>query len=91
MGFFSLYLISLVLLYNMSCYVNTTCGCMGQGVGYAASVTDDVQTFVTAFQVVVDFNFHIVEFNFHTIQKGIIVCSSRSDLIQGVDHFDDAV
>ena len=75
----------------MSCYVNTTCGCVGQGVGDATSVSDHVQTFVAAFEVVVDLNFHVVEFNFHAVQKGIVVCSSRSYFVQGVDHFDDAV
>ena len=75
----------------MSCYVNTACGCVGQGVGDAASVSDHVQALVAAFEVVVDLNFHVVEFNFHTVQQSIVVCSSRSYFVQGLDHFDDAV
>ena len=75
----------------MSCYVNTTCGCVGQGVGDATSVSDHVQTFVAAFEVVVDLNFHVVEFNFHAVQKGIVVCSYPIEVLQGGEHLDEAV
>ena len=75
----------------MSCYIYAAGRCMGQGVGNTASVADHVQAFVAAFKVVVNLNFHVVEFNFHALQQSIVVCSSRSYFVQGVDHFDDAV
>ena len=64
---------------------------MGQGVGNAASVTDDIESFVRAFQILIDIHFHIIEFHFDTVQQGIVICRTRCDLIQGVDHLDDTV
>ena len=64
---------------------------MGQGMGHAASVTDDVQPRIDALQMFVQRNLHIVELDFHTIKKGIVVGCSRSDLIQCIDHLHDTV
>ena len=66
-------------------------GGMGQGVGDAAAVADDVQPGQGRFQVLADGNLHVVELDFHTVQKGIIVGGAGGNLIQRVDHFDDAV
>ena len=62
----------------MSCYVDTTCRCVGQGMGNTASVADHIQTFIAALKIIVNLNFHIVEFNLHTIQQSIVIGSSRS-------------
>ena len=57
---------------------------MGQGVGNAASVADDIKTFVGAFQMLIDIHFHIIEFHFDTVQQSIVICRARCDLIQGI-------
>lgn len=36
----------LLCLCDLSGYIHATRGCVGQGVGYAAAVADDVKTFV---------------------------------------------
>ena len=54
---------------------------MGQGVGNAASVADDIKTFVGAFQMLIDIHFHIIEFHFDTVQQSIVICRARCDLI----------
>ena len=64
---------------------------MGQGVGNAASVADDIKTFVGAFQMLIDIHFHIIEFHFDTVQQSIVICRTRCDLIQGIDHLDDTI
>ena len=80
-----------VLLLKVSGYIDTAGGCMGKRMCHTAAVSDNKETFVAGFQILIDLNFHVVEFNFHAVQKGIIVCSSRSYFVQGVDHFDNAV
>ena len=64
---------------------------MGKGMCHAAAIADDIKSFVTAFQVLVYVYFHVVELNFYTIKQSVIICSSRCYLIQGIDHFDDAI
>ena len=64
---------------------------MGQGMGHAAAVTDDVKALVTAFQVLVQFHFHVVEFDLHAVEQGIVIGGTGCDLVQGVDHLNDAV
>ena len=66
-------------------------GSMGQRVGNAAAVTDDVQTGIAGFQLLVDLHFHVVELNLHAIQQGIIIGSAGGNLVQRIDHFDNAV
>ena len=75
----------------MSCYIDTAGRCMGQGMCHAAAVTDDVETFVAAFQMLIQFYFHIVEFYFYAVEQGVIICSTRCDFVQSIDHFHDAV
>ena len=36
-------------------------------------------------------HFHIVEFDLHAVEQGVVVDGAGGDLIQGVEHFDDAV
>ena len=62
-----------VLLLKVSGYIDTAGGCMGQGMSHTAAVTDDVQALVTAFQMFVQFHFHIIEFDFHTVEQGIVI------------------
>ena len=64
---------------------------MGQGMSHTAAVTDDVQALVTAFQMFVQFHFHIIELDFHTVEQGIVIGGTGCDLVQCVDHFDDTV
>ena len=64
---------------------------MGQGVGNAASVADDIKTFVGAFQMLIDIHFHIIEFDLHNVEQGIVIGGTGCDLVQCVDHFDDTV
>ena len=47
--------------------MDTACGGVGQRVGNAASVADDVETFVAGFQFFVYVYFHVIELHFHTI------------------------
>ena len=46
---------------------------------HTAAVTDDVQALVTAFQMFVQFHFHIIEFDFHTVEQGIVVGGARGN------------
>jgi len=39
----------------------------------------------------VHFHFHIVELDFDTIKQSIVICGTRCDLIQCVDHLYNAV
>lgn len=81
----------LLCLCDLPGYVHTTRGCMGQGVGHATAVANDVKTFVAGLQILIDVNFHVVEFDLNAIKQGVVIGSTRSDLIQGIDHLDDAV
>ena len=62
--------------------MNTAGRGVGQRVGDATAVTNDIKTFVAALQMRVDRHFHIVELDFHTVQKGVIV-QRFGDLIRG--------
>ena len=79
------------LVHNVPGHMDAAGGSMGQGVGNAGAVADDVQALVTAFQMLVHFHFHIIELDFHTVEQGVVVGSTGSHLIQRIDHFDDAV
>ena len=46
---------------------------------------------MAALQILVYIYFHVVEFDLHAVQQGIVIGSTRRDLIQGVDHFNNAV
>ena len=63
---------------------------VGQGVGNAAAVTDDVQTIITAHQLLVHFHFHVVELDLHAVEQGIVIGGTGGNLIQGLDHLNDA-
>ena len=59
--------------------------------GHAAAITNNVKAFMAALQILVYIYFHVVEFDLHAVQQGIVIGSTRRDLIQGVDHFNNAV
>ena len=81
----------LLCLCDLPSHIHAACGCMGQGVGHATAVANDVKTFVAGLQILIDVNFHVVEFDLNAIQKSIIICSSRCNFVQCLDHLDDAV
>ena len=80
-----------ILLLQVSGYVDSAGRCMGQRMGHAATVSDNKETLVAGFQIFVDLDLHVVEFNLHAIKQSIIICGSRCDLIQSIDHLDDAI
>ena len=46
---------------------------------------------MTGHEVLVDLDLHVVELDLDTIKQGVVICSTWCDLIEGVDHLDDAV
>ena len=64
---------------------------MGQGVGNSAAIADDKQALMPGFQMLVHLYFHVVEFDLHTVQKRIVVCRSGGNLVQSVNHLNDAI
>ena len=81
----------LLCLCDLPSHIHAACGCMGQGVGHATAVANDVKTFVAGLQILIDVNFHVVELNLNTIKQSIVICCSRCDLIQSIDHLDDSI
>ena len=80
-----------ILLLQVSGYVDSAGRCMGKRVCHAAAVSDNKETLVTGFQIFVDLNLHVVEFNLHAIKQSVVIRGSRCDLVQGIDHLDDAI
>ena len=80
-----------ILLLQVPGYVDSAGRCMGKRVCHAAAVSDNKETLVASFQIFVDLNLHVVEFNLHAIKQSIVIRGSRCDLIQGIDHLDDAI
>ena len=78
-------------LSNSSGHVDTAGGGMGQGVGHAGAVADDVEPLVAAFQIFIQLHLHVVELDLHAIEQGIVIGSARGDFIQGINHLNDAV
>ena len=75
----------------MASYVYTACRRVGKGMGDTAAVSDYVQAVVGALQVLVHCHFHVVEFDFDAVQKGVFVRRTGRNLIQRINHFDNAV
>ena len=80
-----------MLLADAPGYMDAAGGGVGQGVGNAAAVADDIKAGVAGFQMLADLYFHIVELDLYAVEQGIIVGGAGGYLIQGVDHLDDAV
>ena len=79
------------LLRDVSGYKNAAGGSVGQRMGDAAAVADDVQARVAAFQMVVYIHFHVIELDLHAVEQSVIVGGAGRHLVQGVNHFNDAV
>ena len=59
--------------------------------GNTASVSYYKEIWINGLKLLINRNFHIVELNLYTVKQGVIIGSTRSDLIEGVDHLDDSV
>ena len=59
--------------------------------GDAAAVSDEVEAAVAAFQIPVYRHFHVVELDLHAVEQGVLIGGAGCHLIQGVDHFNNAV
>ena len=59
--------------------------------GDAAAVADDVQPRIPGLQMFIHSHFHIVELDLHAVEQGVVVGGAGGDLIQRVEHLDDAV
>ena len=71
------------LFCDVSCHVDTAGGGVGQRVGDAAAVTDDVQAGVAGFQLFADLHLHVVELDLHAVEQGIVVGGAGGHLVQG--------
>ena len=80
-----------ILLLQVSGYIDSAGRCMGKRVCHTAAVSDNKETLVAGFQIFVDLNLHVLEFNLHAIKQSIVIRGSRCDLVQGIDHLDDAI
>ena len=58
---------------------------------HAASIADDIKPVILCLQILIELNLHIVKLDLHSVEEGVGVRRSRSDLVEGVDHLDDAV
>ena len=64
---------------------------VGEGMGDAAAVADDVKAAVRGLKVLVERDLHVVELDLNAVEKRVVVRRAGGDLVEGVDHFDDAV
>ena len=76
---------------DVSCYIYTACRCMRKRMCHSTSISDHIQTFMAAFEILIDVYFHIIEFHFHTVKKRVIVRRSRCYFIQRIDHLHDTI
>lgn len=72
-------------------HVDAACRCMREGVGDAAAVSDDIEPRVLGLQMLVQRHFHIIELHLDAIEKRVVICRTRRNLIELIDHLDDAV
>ena len=59
--------------------------------GDAAAVADDEQALVRGLEVFVDGDLHIIKLDLDAVEQRVVVGRAGGDLVEGVDHFDDAV
>ena len=57
----------------------------------SAAVADNEEVFVAGLQVGVGVDLHIIELDLDAVEKGVVVCGAGGDLVEGVDHLNDAV
>ena len=58
---------------------------MGQRVGYPAAVTDNIQSLMSAFQMLIQLHFHIIELHLNAIKQRIVIGRTRRNLIQCIN------
>ena len=75
----------------MSCDIHAAGGSMGQRMRDAGAVTDDIQPLMPRLQVAVDVNLHVIKFDLDTVEQRVCIGSAGCDLIQRIDHLNDAV
>ena len=71
--------------------MDTACGGMRKRMGDAAAIADDIQPIIAAHQLFIDGNLHIIELYLYTIKEGIIICCAGRNLIECINHFDNAI
>ena len=49
--------------------VHTACGSMRERMRHAGAVSDDVQSLMVRFTILVDVDLHVVEFELHALEK----------------------
>ena len=59
--------------------------------GDAAAVADDEQVFVAGLEIFVQGHLHVIKLHLHAVEQGVVVGGAGGDLVQGVNHLDDAV
>ena len=81
----------LFILKNMSRHIDTARRGVGQGVRDAGAVADDIQTGALGLEVVVYLDFHVIELDLNAVEQSVVIGGTGCDLVQSVDHFNDAV
>ena len=71
--------------------VHAACGSMRKGMRHTGAVSDDVQSLMVRFKILVDVDLHIVKFDLHAIEKRIGIGGTGCDLVQSVDHLNQSV
>ena len=84
-------MVSLHRFQNLSGNINPARGRVRERMGDAAAVTNDIKPLVRRFEVLVERDLHVVELDLHAVEERIVVCGARRDLVERVDHLDDAV
>ena len=64
---------------------------MRQRMGHTAAVADNIQAFVFCLKVFINGHFHVIELNFHTLKQSVSIGRTRSNLVQCIDHLNDAI
>ena len=76
---------------NLARDINTARRCVRERVRDAAAIADDIKPLVRRFKVLVERDLHVVELDLHAVEQRVVVCGTRRDLVERVDHLDDAV
>ena len=80
------------LFQNIAGDINAAGGSVRKRMGDAAAIANDVKAgMLVGFQFFIHLNLHIVELDLHAVQQRVVVGRAGGDLVEGVDHFDDAV
>ena len=80
------------LFLNIAGDINAAGGSVRKRMGDAAAIANDVKAgMLVGFQFFIHLNLHIVELDLHAVEERIVICGARRDLVERVDHLDDAV